>query len=274
MSERGGGAVVVFTDLLASAAKLPGVRIDREKYLRISLRNLVDEETIRKAVAHTPADAGIPLDIIDKIAKESIKFEATRVTALSAAAGVPGLLALPATMPVDMAQYLGHMLRISQKLAYLYSWPDLFEERSVEADDGTQAVLTLFVGVMFGAQSANLAVSKLSIMLSEQVARKLPEKALTQGVIYPLVKKVAALLGQQMTKQVFARGVSKAVPVIGAVVSGGVTLASFLPMANRLKKHLSSLVRDRPKRYDVSLPMPSTEENLALEHSATYEQKD
>ncbi len=37
------------------------------------------------------------------------------------------------------------------------------------------------------------------------------------------------------------KGVSKAIPVIGAVVSGGLTLATYRPMAKRLKNHLAGL---------------------------------
>lgn len=37
-----------------------------------------------------------------------------------------------------------------------------------------------------------------------------------------------------MTKSVFAKGISKVVPVIGGVVSGGLTLATMIPMGNRL----------------------------------------
>ena len=44
-----------------------------------------------------------------------------------------------------------------------------------------------------------------------------------------------------MTKKVFAKGVGKAIPVIGAVASGGVTFAIFKPMTKRLQKYLISL---------------------------------
>ncbi|MFC9063243.1 hypothetical protein ACFTXB_35280, partial [Streptomyces sp. NPDC057074] len=37
------------------------------------------------------------------------------------------------------------------------------------------------------------------------------------------------------------KGVSKAIPIVGAVVSGGLTLSTYLPMAKRLKKHLAGL---------------------------------
>ncbi len=54
--------------------------------------------------------------------------------------------------------------------------------------------------------------------MAEQVAKKLPQKALTQGVVYPIVKKVAAYIGVEMTKQTFAKSVSKAIPVVGAAI--------------------------------------------------------
>lgn len=230
-----------FFSLLLAAAKLPGVRIDREAYLRSALARRCSEEQIRRAIEETPAAAGIPVDLLDKVAGESIRYETAKVSALSAAAGVPGVLALPATVPADAAQYVGHMLRISQKLAYLYSWPDLFSEEGDGVDDATKSMLTLFFGVMFGTQSANAAVGKVAGMMAEQVAKTLPRKALTHGVVYPIVKKVATSIGVKMTTQSFATTVSKAIPLVGAAVSGGLTLATFLPMAKRLRKHLADL---------------------------------
>ncbi|MEV0495136.1 hypothetical protein [Streptomyces atratus] len=235
-----------FSAVLVGAAKLPGVRINREAYLRSALARHCSEDDIRRAIEENPAAAGITVEVLDKVANDSIRFETGKVSALSAAAGIPGVLALPATVPADVAQYFGHMVRIAQKLAYLYSWPDLFSDDVDDVDDATMGVLTLFFGVMFGTQSANAAVGKVAGMMSKQVAKKLPQKALTQGVIYPIVKKVAAYLGVQMTKQSFAKTVSKAIPVVGAIVSGGLTFATFLPMAKRLKKHLAGLPLAEP----------------------------
>ncbi|WP_406724324.1 hypothetical protein WJ438_06305 [Streptomyces sp. GD-15H] len=240
-----------FSAVLLAAAKLPGVRINRETYLRSALARHCSEDDIRRAIEETPAAAGIPVEVLDKAANDSIRFETGKVSALSAAAGIPGIFALPATVPADVAQYFGHMVRIAQKLAYLYSWPDLFSDEGDDVDDATMGVLTLFFGVMFGTQSANAAVGKVAGMMSKQVAKKLPQKALTKGVVYPIVKKVAAYLGVQMTKQSFAKSVSKAIPVVGAVVSGGLTFATYLPMAKRLKKHLAGLPLAEPSHRVV-----------------------
>ncbi|MGF3112516.1 hypothetical protein [Facklamia sp. P9177] len=43
-----------------------------------------------------------------------------------------------------------------------------------------------------------------------------------------------------MTKQIFAKSVSKVIPLIGAVLSGGLTYATFTPMAERLRNYLAT----------------------------------
>ena len=167
-----------FSMVLVAAAGLPGVRIDRAAYHRKELGRHCSEDQVRRAIEETPAAAGIPLEVLDKVANSSITYETAKVSALSAAAGIPGFAALPLTVSADLVQYFGHVLRIAQKLAYLYSWPDLFSEDD-DLDDATRGVLTLFVGVMFGLHSANTAVGKVAEMMSKQVAKKLPQQALS-----------------------------------------------------------------------------------------------
>jgi hypothetical protein len=54
-----------------------------------------------------------------------------------------------------------------------------------------------------------------------------------------------------MTTQSFATTVSKAIPLLGAAVSGGLTFATYLPMAKRLKKHLAGLPLADPSHHRV-----------------------
>ena len=165
---------------------------------------------------------------------------------ISTAAGIPGGLAMIGTIPADVAQYMGHMLRIAQKLAYIYGWPDLFDSKDEELDEATEGVLTLFIGVMFGVVIAQEGITKVATMIAANVAKKLPQKALTKGILYPTVKKVAGYLGASLTKKAFANGAAKAIPVIGALLSGGLTLSTFLPMSKRLQKHLARLELTKP----------------------------
>ena len=235
-----GGNPDAFEMVLSSAAGLPGVRIDRDAFLRKALGKYCDESTLRRAIDESPASAGIDAKFISKLADDSINFETIKVTAISTAAGIPGGLAMVGTVPADTAQYFGHILRIAQKLAYLYGWPSLFDENG-EMDDATKNMLILFVGLMFGVESAGKAVQKVAQVAAAAVVRRLPQKALTKGLIYPIVKKVLVYLGFKVTKNTFAKGLSKVIPVIGGVVSGGLTFATFKPMANKLKDDLASL---------------------------------
>lgn len=230
---------IEFEMLLANSAKLPMVKIDRKLFLRKELRSRYSQEIVEKAIQYNPAYAGIGVEDINKIAKSSITAETRAVTALSAAAGLPGGFTMLGTVPIDLTQYFVHILRILQKLIYLYGWEDLNLD-SKEMNDETKNLLTLLLGIMFGVKTAVDTVNKLAAQVATQVAKKLPQKALTKGIIYPIVKKVARSLGIKMTKQIFAIGIAKAVPVIGAVTSGGLTFATFKHMSEKLRKYLAS----------------------------------
>lgn len=235
-----------FEQTLRATAQMPGVRIDREAFLRSELKRFCSDDQIARAIATTPAEANIPLSVIDQIANSVIKYETGKVTTISAVAGIPGGFAAFGTVPADVAQYYGHLLRVVQKLAYIYSWPDLFDGDGMDA--ATESMLTLFIGVMFGVNAAQAGVAQVSALIAKQMAKKLPQQALTKGTIYPIVKKVATVLGVQMTKQIFAKSAAKIVPLVGAAVSGSLTFATFLPMSKRLRRHLASLPLTKPSR--------------------------
>jgi hypothetical protein len=240
-----------FETILRSSMGWPGIRIDRAKFLEKELSKHYEEAVVYKAIDKSPAHAGIDADELEDIAKACINYETIKATALSSAAGIPGGLAVVATIPVDTAQFFGHILRIIQKLAYLYGWPELLS--SVEDfDDKTTNLLTLFVGVMFGVSAANTTLSKIAGLAALNVPKKLLQQALTKGTIYPIVKKIAAAIGVKMTKTVFANGVGKIIPIAGAVVSGGLTFAFFKPMATKLKKHLADLPMASVEFYNKS----------------------
>jgi len=100
---------------------------------------------------------------------------------------------------------------------------------------------SLFVGIMFGVSGAASTITKLSTSAATRASKNIASKTLTLGTIYPIVKKVAQALGVKMTKDIFAKGVSKAIPIVGGVASGGLTYATYKPMAFKLKKHLRTL---------------------------------
>ena len=105
-------------DFLKKVVRFPGVRINRDEFLRQELRKLrASEEVIERALATSPALAGVPLLALDTLADETITYETNKSAALSFAAGLPGGFAMLGTIPADLMQYYAHALRIMQKLA-------------------------------------------------------------------------------------------------------------------------------------------------------------
>ncbi|MDY0277283.1 MAG: hypothetical protein RBQ97_04285 [Acholeplasma sp.] len=44
-----------------------------------------------------------------------------------------------------------------------------------------------------------------------------------------------------MTKEIFAKGIGKAIPLVGGFISAGITLPTFTIMVNKLHKHFRNL---------------------------------
>ncbi len=238
-----------FNKLLQSSLKLPLVHIDRDEFLEKELSKYCDSKIVKIAVENNPAYAGISSKIIDHIAKSSINYETLKVSTISFAAGIPGGFTMAASIPADITQYYAHILRIIQKLAYIYGWQSLIEKDKT-IDDETSQILTLFTGVMFGVKGATSVVTKISGSIAQKVGKTLSQKALTKGVIYPIVKKTATMIGVKMTKDIFAKSISKVIPVVGGVVSGGITFASYKPMSVKFKKYLEKLDLANKEYYE------------------------
>ena len=230
----------IFEQVLATASSLPMVHIDRKKFLLKELIKFYPKEKVDIAIQNNPAYAGIDISTIDKIANSCINYETNKVSSISFAAGIPGGFAMAGTIPADITQYFAHILRILQKLIYLYGWEEILPEDG-SIDDDTSNIITLFVGVMFGVNGAASTITKISASAAQKASKNIAAKALTKGTLYPIVKKIAQALGVKMTKDIFARGVSKAIPIIGGIASGGLTYITYKPMAYKLKKYLETV---------------------------------
>lgn len=229
-------------EFLKKVVRVPGVRISRDDFLRQELRERgVPEEVIRRAIDTNPAFAGIPLAELDRLAEQVISYETNKSAAISFAAGIPGGFAMLGTIPADLTQYYVHAFRIVQKLAYLYGWRELLSAKE-EVDDETIGVLAVFFGVMLGVGGAAQSLTAFARSVAMPAFQKqLTKQALTKTSWYPVMKHCLRYIGINLTKKSFAQGVSKVIPVIGGVVSGGMTFVSLQSQSTRLKGHLREL---------------------------------
>lgn len=222
-----------FDKVLALAVELPGVKIEREEFLQKYFSSRFDREIVARIVQTSPIRAGVNESVLYEIARACINYEKKKVSALSFATGSGGFVGIPA----DLAQYMAHVLRISQKLAYIYGYPEI---RSIEGsmDEKTQKIILLFIGVMYGVSGANKVIAEISKSLAGKVGKDILRAALTKTAWYPLLKQCCKQVGIKVTKDALSKIPTKVVPGIGGVVSAGFSYYCFGKGAERLHETL------------------------------------
>ena len=237
---------LVWSKILAAVMKMPSVRVDRVSFLRKELRPYCNQSRLQMIAGVRPYTV-VSEQVIDKLARQCIRKHTTLATATSTVAGLPGGLTMVAALPADLVQYFYHVFVLSQKLAYLYGYPDFFAELEVgdgesvdngELSDTGTDLLTIFMGVMMGAPVAEKGIDELSKAVAESAVTRLPRVALTKTALFPIVNQIAKMIGTRLSKASFAKGVGRFIPIAGGLFSGGLTLLSFRRGANRLRRQL------------------------------------
>ena len=158
-----------------------------------------------------------------KKANSIIKNSAAKTSMASFATGLPGNPAVMiAAGGADVAQYFGFAINLAQQIAYLFGEDDLFDGGG-QLSEAAQMRVIAYLGAMLGAAGAAALVSQTSKVAGANLGKKVAAQALTKTAWYPLVKKVGAVVGQKITKKTVEKTITKAVPVFGGAVSGGLT---------------------------------------------------
>lgn len=231
------GKEVALENIITSAVQIPGVKVSRDKFLAETFAT--EDVIIQDVLDFGPVEAKVSKEKLAAISNKLILKRTSQSSVASFAAGIPGGLAMAATIPADVLQFFGMSLRLAQELSYLYGAQDLWRDGQVD-DEKVKNQLLLYCGVMFGVSGAVSGVRVLSTQIAKTTLKKLPQKALTKTFWYPIVKQIGKAIGVKVTKTTVAQGFSKAIPVIGGVISGSINFASMMPMANRLQKTLDS----------------------------------
>lgn len=240
--------------VLNNCLKVPGVKVNRREFLLSTFEDYCKNKDINiYTIANVgPVKAGVSRTDIRKIATSIIEKRTIQSTGVSFVAGLPGGLAMAASIPADTLQFFAVALRLAQELAYIYGYDDMWQNGELDGEK-VKNELTLFLGVMFGVSGASSALKVISANISKQMLKKLPQKALTKTIYYPIIKKIASIIGVKLTKQTFAKGVSKVVPVLGGVVSGGLTYFSMKPMGKRLRDTLDETLCYTEKDFKTDI---------------------
>ena len=263
---------IMLEEIISKAIQMPGVKVDRNKFLAEGFSSEIN--SLENIINNGPIAAGVSREEINNIANKLIIKRTSQSSIASFAAGIPGGLAMAATIPADILQFFGMSLRLAQELSYLYGADDLWENGQVD-DEKIKNQLILYCGVMFGVSSAVSGVRVLSAQMAKTALKKIPQKALTKTFWYPIIRKTCSFVGYTLTKKTFASGVSKAIPVIGGVISVTINFASMMPMAKRLNETLDKASFDySDEEFNKDIEVLSNEnENVSEEEKQNFKDK-
>lgn len=143
-------------------------------------------------------------------------------------------------LPLEVIELLFYSFILLQKLMFLYGqWDDDFFDSVGEMTEDARNVTIVYIGYMLGVEAATKVVGNIVAKATSRgfIIKTLIKSALGREMIIKIVRAI----GIKSTAKAVSAG-SKAIPILGAVVSGGITLISFAPMANRLKVTLSKMI--------------------------------
>lgn len=247
--------------------KLPFIKIDRSEFLIKTFGEQVDD--IQKLIDEGP-QVFFSKEELDESAKKVINANVLQSSSLSFASGLPGGFAMAATIPADIAQFYGYSLKLAQEISYIYGYNNMWSDQG-ELTEDAKNTLILYLGVMLGVTSAGAAVRILSNKMALQALKKIPQKALTKTIYYPIIKKVMAIFGTKLTKATFAKGVSKFIPLFGGAVSGTMNYISLKPMANRLKDELGKNINYTTKDFEQDIKILNDEDVIITTSDVEYD---
>lgn len=245
-----GGIMSFLYQVIDGSLKIPGVKIDRTAFLQNQLSQFLPDSTVQEAIRSNPSAANIPQRLIDRIALSTSKNHIRVASAASFALGLPGGAFVVASIPVDASQFFAQVIILAQKLAYLYGWPDFDDENNNEV---LIDMLMMFFAVMLSVQGANKLMINVANRFAIEIAKRVPRIALTKFAWYKLLKVVLKWVGVKVTKDAFAKSLAKIIPVVGGVVSGGITYTMMSTMSKRLIKQLKETDLNNIDRVNIEV---------------------
>lgn len=238
--------------VLQQVVKLPVVKVDREKFLVEKFSKELGHKNLNKLIEQGPATM-LPKATLDRVAKACINENVLLASGASILAGLPGGIAMAITIPTDVAQFYGFSLKLAQEIGYIYGFDDLWSSRE-ELSEEAQKTLLLYLGVMLGVDGAGALLRFSGVIVTKKMINVVNKKAFTKTIWYPVLEKVLKVFGVNLTKGGLTKGgltkgLGIVVPILGGLISGGLTFATMKTMGERLQKELSKLVNYSEVQY-------------------------
>ena len=175
------------------AISSPGVKVDRESFLRKELKGKVPDSIIERSIAVGTIQAGVPKELAEKLAQNVINSKCVLTSIISFASGIPGgALGLFGGSAVDITQYFGNFFNLSQKLMYIYGYKDISEFDSSQID-----IMIAMLGAASGIEMAQIFVAKQLPKLVEKITAGIIAKQTSKNIFKKIANKILVVLGKK-----------------------------------------------------------------------------
>ncbi|WP_079478685.1 hypothetical protein [Halobacillus salinus] len=186
------------------------------------------------------------------VAAHKLKFATTGF-----AAGAPGgLWGVTAGTALDLEEYVRRLFLMAQQMGHIYGLiPNPFAEE-VDLDEevyfeSVQDEIVKLIALGLGVGGVSLTLTETSKALGVKKARDIARHKVSEELTTRVAKKVAGFLGKKLTKNQIAKGVSRAVPVIGGGINAGFNYVSIGGLGRKMATNLEKEhIRLKPQVLD------------------------
>ena len=233
----------IATKLMTGLLAVPGAKVDRQDFLEMVLSPYVKNKEKLKNIENARPWSIVSHEALDKIAKERVSYRKKLVSTASFVAGLPGGFAMLGAIPADVMQYNYHLLTLSQELAYLYGFPEFYDENGNATEETVQALVIMFFGIQTAAGHVGReSVEQLIKMLAKGAPQRIASMKWGETALFKILQEGAKWLaingGKPIGKKFIGNAVGKAVPIVGGFISAGLSYATFTLDSNRFVKFL------------------------------------
>lgn len=215
--------------LVRRAFSEPGTVVDREQFLRRELGGYLTPEQLDVAVSQTPVAAGVNRELISTLAKQAISMEANSLSSFSKKEDKPE------------NQYIEHMLRVMQKLAFLYGIPN-FAFDAEQIPDASMSLILSFGETIFGLSRVKNAIGSTAHSLAQNAASMIENNTEEKKSFLPFRKPKFADKALSVIGKTATAGLASASEILGGAVKGGTDQVLFRMNAERLKRHFEKII--------------------------------
>jgi len=229
--------------MLSLLLKLRQVKVDREKYITgVVRRYLPDDrgEALRQALASSPAEV-MTHEQLDKAYRRLIRRHGLMVFGVSFVFTLTpeDLWIVIVACTLDLVIFQCVLFVAMQKIMMLYGPAcDLHKEES----EGVKRIIAIdSSGLMIGKYPLLQKMKSVLGWLSKQAVKRMGPKVvakLSRSAFIVLRRQAVKWASVLFTKEYVTMAFEALIPLTCAVISGIVSAVIFVPMCNKLRKHL------------------------------------